>query len=541
MKNVLLAASEAVPFIKTGGLADVIGSLPKYFDKKEYDVRVILPKYACMDRSLLRGLKKSAETEVCLNWRKQYAGVYQGEADGIIYYFIDNEYYFSGPAPYDQIYLDAEKFAYFSKAVLTVLPLLDFCPDIIHCNDWQTGLIPVFLKTQFQADSFYRHIKTIFTIHNMRYQGRWYMDAYRDITGLPDSCFTMDTMECYGQANPFKGGIVESDIITTVSESYAKEIQERDGGEGLDGLMRARGCRLFGIINGLDYSVYNPETDPLIAANFGVGNWQDQKKLNKKALQEQMELGVRDDVFLIGLVSRMTDQKGFDLVAQKIEEIMKLQDVQLVLQGSGEEKYESMLVSFSKKYQHRMAVRIGYSEELAHRIYASADTFLMPSMFEPCGLSQLISLRYGTVPIVRETGGLKDTIKPYQEGNQTGTGFSFTAYHADDMMSVIRCAYHVYRNHREQWNDVVLRGMQQDYSWIKSAEKYAELYDMLVQIKSTEIEQEKVRQEAEKAAVLLRKKVDETLSQKSMGKKVEDSKPKKTAGKNKRSTSKKRK
>lgn len=541
MKKVLLAASEAVPFIKTGGLADVIGSLPKYFDKKEYDVRVILPKYACMDRSLLQGFKKTAETEVCLNWRKQYAGVYQSEEDGIIYYLIDNEYYFAGPAPYDQIYLDAEKFAYFSKAVLTVLPLLDFQPDIIHCNDWQTGLIPVFLKAQFQGDDFYRHIKTMFTIHNMRFQGRWYMDAYRDITGLPDSCFTMDTMECYGQANPFKGGIVESDIITTVSESYAREIQERDGGEGLDGLMQARSCRLFGIINGLDYSVYNPETDPMIVENFNVENWKDKKKLNKKALQEQMELGVRDDVFLIGMVSRMTDQKGFDLVVQKIEEIMELKDIQLVLQGSGEEKYESMLVSFSEKYKGRMAVKIGYSEELAHVIYASSDAFLMPSMFEPCGLSQLISLRYGTVPVVRETGGLKDTIRSYKEDNQTGTGFSFAAYHADDMMSVIRYAYDIYKNHKEQWSGIVSRGMQQDYSWIKSAEKYAELYDMLFQIKCAEIEQEKVRREAEKTAVLLRKKVDETLSRKSMEKKAEDSKPKKTAEKNKRSTSKKRK
>ncbi len=229
MKKILLAASEAVPVVKTGGLADVTGALPKYFDKEKFDVRVIIPKYACMDSSLLGKFHKIAEGEVSLSWRKQYAGVLEGQIEGITYYLIDNEYYFAGPAPYDNIFLDAEKFAYFSKAVLTVLPLIDFQPDIIHCNDWQTGLLPVFLKAQFQNDSFYRHIKTIFTIHNMRFQGRWYIDAYRDITGLPDEYFTMDKLESYGQANPLKGGVVFSDLITTVSESYALEIQQQSG------------------------------------------------------------------------------------------------------------------------------------------------------------------------------------------------------------------------------------------------------------------------------------------------------------------------
>lgn len=517
MKKILLTASEAVPIIKTGGLADVTGSLPKYFDKSKYDVRVMLPKYDCMDKSWLDRFHRIAEGEVNLNWRKQYAGVLEGEIDGITYYLIDNEYYFAGPAPYDNIFLDAEKFAYFGKAVLTVLPLIGFQPDIIHCNDWQTGLIPVFLKSQFAGDDFYRHIKTIFTIHNMRYQGRWYVEAYKDITGLPDEYFTMDKLESYGQANPFKGGIVYSDLITTVSETYAYEIQQQEGGEGLDGLMRARSNQLYGIVNGIDYNVYNPQTDASLSHTFSISDWKDKKYLDKLALQKQAGLKEDKDAFLIGMVSRLTDQKGYDLVVASIDRIMALGNVQIVLQGTGEERYVNMFKEFHQRYSGRIAVHFIYSEENAHRIYASSDALLMPSLFEPCGLSQLMSMRYGTVPMVRETGGLKDTVVPYDSTKNTGTGFTFFAYNTEDMMDMIAHAYDVYTNHPDQWAGIVEREMKQDFSWFRSAERYAELYEMLGRIKDAEVEQEKLLEEARKNHDQVQKEAQEVLLSRSVG------------------------
>lgn len=523
MKKILLTASEAVPFIKTGGLADVVGALPRYFDPEQYDVRVMIPKYACMDQTLAAKFEKVAACEVELNWRKQYAGVLMYRSEGITWYMIDNEYYFAGSEPYGHIYLDAEKFAFFSKAVLTVLPLIDFCPDVIHCNDWQTGWIPVFLKAQFQ-DAFYRHIKTIFTIHNMRFQGRWYMDAYRDITGLPDEYFTMDKLESYGQANPFKGGIVFSDFVTTVSQSYAWEIQESVGGEGLDGLMRQRSGELFGIVNGLDYKVYDPVSDPLIVENFDADSWDTKKKRNKKALQKELGLKVSEDVFLIGMVSRMTDQKGFDLVAAKLDELMEYPDIQIAVQGTGEDRYQDMFRTFSHRYPGRIAAKIQYSETLAHRIYASADAFLMPSMFEPCGLSQMISLRYGTVPMVRETGGLKDTVQPYEAKGCKGNGFTFVSYNADDMMQMVGRAHDVFKNHKEDWKTIALHGMEQDHSWEKSVKEYAKLYEMLDQIRQSEIREEARRQKEE-----ARKKKEQAKIQKEIAKTAVKRAPKKTA------------
>lgn len=540
MKKILLAASEAVPVVKTGGLADVTGALPKYFDKEKFDVRVIIPKYACMDSSLLGKFHKIAEGEVSLSWRKQYAGVLEGQIEGITYYLIDNEYYFAGPAPYDNIFLDAEKFAYFSKAVLTVLPLIDFQPDIIHCNDWQTGLLPVFLKAQFQNDSFYRHIKTIFTIHNMRFQGRWYIDAYRDITGLPDEYFTMDKLESYGQANPLKGGVVFSDLITTVSESYALEIQQQSGGEGLDGLMRARADQLYGILNGIDNRVYDPKTDQYLYCNFDEKTWKEKKGENKKCLQKEMGLKEQPDAFLIGMVSRLTDQKGYDLVMSKIDEMMSLEGVQIALQGTGEAKYENMLKDYEARYPGRIAAQFVYSERTAHRIYGSADALLMPSMFEPCGLSQLMSMRYGTVPMVRETGGLKDTVLPYNSETKKGTGFTFFQYSPDEMMKMITCAYETYMDKKEAWAGIALQDMKQDFSWAKSADKYAELYEMLCKIKESEECQEKLLEEAKRTREEVQKQAEAVLLQKSVGRQAEQQKRKESAGTRKKTTSSKR-
>ena len=478
MKKILFASSEAVPFIKTGGLADVVGSLPKYFPKNEYDVRVVVPKYMCMDRKYTEEMKLVTECQVQLNWRTQYAGVYERKEDGVTFYFIDNEYYFAGPAPYGQIYQDAEKFAYFSKAVLTILPEIGFQPDIIHCHDWQTGLIPVFLEAQFRQNEFYRYMRTVYTIHNMKFQGRWYVDAIRDVTGLDSSYFTIDKLESYGNANLLKGGIVYADHITTVSETYAKEIQSTEGGEGLDGLMRAKSFALSGIVNGLDYNVFDPKKDLAIAKKL-TGDVSSYKKANKQALQKETGLEEDTDKFLLGMVSRLTDQKGFDLVDYMMDEILGDERIQIVVLGTGEQRYEDMFRYFAQKYPGRVSANICYSEEFAHRIYAGCDAFLMPSLFEPCGLSQLMSMRYGTVPMVRETGGLKDTVEAYNEFEHTGTGFSFHNYNAHEMLYMIRYACKIYFGYPEEWEGIIHRGMAMDYSWAASASKYAEIYEGL--------------------------------------------------------------
>ena len=481
MKNILFVSSEAVPYIKTGGLADVVGSLPRYFNKEEYDVRIIIPKYACMDGSFLPDLQFKCHFYVDLNWRKQYAGIFQSEYKGITYYFVDNEFYFAGNNPYNNIYEDVEKFAYFSKAVLNALEFLDYHPDIIHCNDWQTGLLPVFLHTSFGSDPFYSGIKTVFSIHNMKFQGRWRIREVMDITGLPQQIFNSNELESYGEANYLKGGVVYADAVTTVSPTYAYDITTPEGGEGLNGLMYARRNVLYGIVNGLDYEEYNPMTDAYIKHHFSVRDVVEGKRANKKALQEGAGIRVDENAFLIGIVSRMTDQKGFDLVAYIMDEMLSTMNVQLAILGTGESRYESMFHYFQNKYPDKVHAHIGYSEERAHQIYASCDAFLMPSLFEPCGLSQLMSMRYGTVPIVRETGGLKDTVEPYNEYEQTGTGFSFNNYNAHDMLHVIQYAQRVFETDKDSWCGLMKRGMEQNFSWGTSARKYEDIYKNMLE------------------------------------------------------------
>ena len=481
MKRILFAASEAVPFMKTGGLADVTGSLPRYFDSENYDVRIILPKYACMEESFIENLHFVCHFYVNLGWRKQYAGIFQTKHKGITYYFVDNEFYFAGPKPYNRIHEDVEKFAFFSKAVLGALPFIDFCPDVIHCHDWQTGLIPVFLKCSYGDDVYYSGIKTVFSIHNLKFQGRWNIRDVKDITGLPEKAFCARELEAYGEANYLKGGCVYADAISTVSPGYASEIQTMEGGEGLQGLMYERRNQLYGIMNGLDYNEYNPECDPYIEYNFTKENVIEGKKKNKKALLH--EVGLLDKgCMLIGIVSRMTNQKGFYLISYMMDEIFSTMDVQFVVLGSGEEQYQNMFEYFRGKYPDRLAVYIGYSEERAHRIYASADAFLMPSLFEPCGLSQMMAMRYGTLPIVRETGGLKDSVEPYNEYEGTGTGFSFRNYNAHEMFYVIKYANHVFTNYKKDWNKIMLRAMQEDFSWDSSAREYEKMYEKVCEL-----------------------------------------------------------
>ncbi len=475
MKKILFVASESVPFIKTGGLADVAGSLPKYFDKKEFDVRVMIPKYACIPEEWKQKMQYNTHFYIDLAWRKQYVGILETEYEGIKFYFVDNEFYFAGDKPYGYIHEDIEKIAFFCKASLSALPSLGFRPDIIHCHDWQTGLIPVYLHDMFMENDFYHGIKTIMTIHNLKFQGIWDLKKVKDITGLNQSFFAADKLEAYGDANYLKGGIVYADLVTTVSESYAEEIKMPFYGEKLDGLMRARSNCLSGIVNGLDYDEWNPETDNLIYTNYNAKNFRKEKVKNKRGLQKELGLAQDDRKFMIGIVSRLTDQKGLDLVDYVIEEICA-EDVQLVVLGTGEEKYEHLFRHFEWKYHDRVSANIYYSNERSHKIYAACDAFLMPSLFEPCGLSQLMSLRYGTIPIVRETGGLKDTVEPYNEYEGTGTGFSFANYNAHEMLNTINYAKDVYYNRKREWNKMIDRAMAVDFSWNNSAVKYADLY-----------------------------------------------------------------
>lgn len=478
MKRILFVASECVPFLKTGGLADVVGSLPKYFPKEYFDVRVVMPKYSGIRDEFKNQMQFITNFYMDLNWRQQYVGVFKLEYNGVTFYFIDNEEHFSGDKPYAGMPWDLEKFAFFSKASLSILPVVGFRPDIIHCHDWQTGLVPVYLHERFQGSEFFCGIKSVMTIHNLKFQGVWDIKTIKSITGLSGYYFTPDKLEFKKDANYLKGGLVYADAITTVSKTYAEEIKTPFYGEGLDGLMRAREHDLRGIVNGIDYDEYDPETDGFIYKNYNARNFRKEKVKNKTGLQQDLGLEVDPKAMMIGVVSRLTDQKGFDLIAYMMEEMCQ-DNIQLVVLGTGDPKYENMFRHYAWKFDKKVSANIYYSEALSHKIYAAADAFLMPSLFEPCGLSQLMSLRYGTVPIVRETGGLKDTVEPYNEYEGTGTGFSFANYNAHEMLGTIRYAERIYYDRKREWNKIVDRGMAQDYSWASSAKQYEELYNWL--------------------------------------------------------------
>lgn len=482
MKNILYAASEAVPFIKTGGLADVVGALPKCFPKEYFDVRVIMPKYTAIKEVYKSEMKYKGNFYMDLNWRQQYVGIFELVYEGVTFYFIDNEEHFSGSEPYSGIPYDLERFAFFSKALLSALPSIGFRPDVIHCHDWQTGLVPVYLKERFQNDEFYRGIKTVMTIHNLKFQGVWDIKTIKAVTGLSDYYFTPDKLEFKKDANYLKGGLVFADMITTVSKTYASEIKTPFYGEGLDGLLRARDNSLQGIINGIDYDIYNPETDGCIHKNFTIKNFRKEKVKNKTALQRELKLSEDPKKMMIGIVSRLTDQKGFDLIAYMMDELCN-DNIQLVVLGTGDTKYENMFRHYAWKCEDKVSANIFYSEEMSHKIYAGCDAFLMPSLFEPCGLSQLISLRYGTVPIVRETGGLIDTVSPYNEYEASGTGFRFANYNAHEMLGIIRYAERIYYDKKREWNKIIDRGMAEDFSWQTSAHAYQDLYDWLCEPK----------------------------------------------------------
>lgn len=481
MRNILFVASESVPFIKTGGLADVVGSLPKSFPKEEFDVRIVIPNYTCIPWQYRRQFKYI--THFHMNFGEinsnEYVGIMTTQYDGITFYFIDNEHYFGGNSPYGDTKFDIEKFCFFSKAVLSILPTINFKPDIIHCHDWQTGVLPVYLNTIFRDNPSYDNIRTIMTIHNLKFQGIWDIETLKKITGFPDYVFRSTDMEYKRDANMLKGGLVYSNYITTVSNSYKEEIQSEYYGEGLDGVIREKSGALFGILNGIDYNEYNPETDNKIFSQYNAYSFIENKSINKVKLQRELGLEENEGKFMIGVISRLTDQKGVDLIGHVLEEIVD-DYTQLVVIGTGDEEYENMFRYYEWKLKGKVSGNIYFSNKRAHKIYAAADAMLVPSRFEPCGLTQLIALRYGTVPIVRETGGLRDTVEPYNIYLDSGTGFSFENYNAHEMLNIINYAKQIYFDERDKWNGIAFRGMNKDFSWKSSAEEYSRLYRKLM-------------------------------------------------------------
>ncbi len=478
MKLVFVTA-EAEPFAKTGGLGEVTGSLAAFLHKIGIDVRIIMPKYSSISEDYQSEFKHLARFDVPVAWRKQYCGLEEMVYQGIPYYFIDNEYYFTRPRVYGE-YDDAERFTFFSRAALeSLIHIPGFKPDIIHCHDWHTALIPLMLKTFYSREPLYYPLKTVFTIHNLKYQGVFPKEVLSNIVGLGMDFYNESNLEFYDGINFMKGALAYSDMITTVSPTYAEEIQNPFYGERLDGVLRKKKELLRGILNGIDYKVYDPLNDPYLIMPYN--NFTIAKEENKKHLQNILCLPIRGDIAVIGMVSRLVDQKGLDLLAHILDEILDL-DIQMVVLGTGENQYEEMLRYFASKYSEKLAIRLEFSNQLAHLIYAGADMFLMPSRFEPCGIAQMIAMRYGTVPIVRETGGLKDTIIPFNDITKIGNGFSFVNYNAHELLFMIKRALTIFQNDKPAWNNIVQSAFKSNFSWNRSANEYLKIYKSLLQI-----------------------------------------------------------
>ena len=474
--KVLYVASEAVPFVKTGGLADVAGSLPKALLKEDVDIRVIMPKYGAIGKEYIDSMEHVYDGELEVAWRSKYIGLDKLVLENVTYYFVDNQEYFNreGFYGYDD---DAERFSFFSRAVLNLLPAMDFWPDVIHTNDWHAGLVNVFLKLEHMEDERYQNIKTLYTIHNLKYQGVFPKDIMPDVLGLDWKYFNNGDLEFFDAVNFMKGGIIYADYVSTVSKTYAKEIQYEYFGEHLDGLLRSRKDDLFGIVNGIDYDVYNPMTDKNLFETYDVDS-PDRKRDNKVALQKLLGLPEDRRMPVVALVSRLVAAKGLDLIVRMMDEILMHEDIQFVVLGTGDKEYEDWFKGLAWRFPHKVSANIRFSNELAQRIYAGADIFLMPSNYEPCGIGQIVAMRYGTIPVVRETGGLKDTVQQYDKYTQTGNGFVFSDYNAHEMMYALKKALGSYANYAE-WNQIVHNAMASDYSWTNSAKEYKKLYEQL--------------------------------------------------------------
>ena len=471
--NVLFATSEAVPVAKTGGLADVAGALPKALEELGVHTAVVMPKYGLIKEEVLQSFTQIAQFEVAFGWRSQYVGLWKGVVDGVTYYLIDNEYYFKRGGLYGYGD-DAERFVFFSVAVLAAAYFYEEEKfDLIHCNDWQTGLIPFLLKQRFADHDYWRNTSSVYTIHNLMYQGIYGIEQMKELLGAGDECFTAEGLEFYGDASCMKAGVQFADKLTTVSPTYAQEIQTAYYGERMDSLLSYRSEDLYGIINGIDTEHYDPMKDIHLVSPYRHSLAR--KRKNKTDLQAEMSLPVDETIPLIGLVSRLVEQKGLDLVMETLDELLYEQPVQMIVLGSGDEKYERFFYEASLRHPDKFRFWLGYSDRMASRIYGGADLFSMPSRFEPCGLSQLISLNYRTVPIVRETGGLKDTVLPYNEFTYEGNGFTFTNYNAHEYLFTVKRAIEFYQN-KEVWQRIVDNGSRVDYSWKNSAKQYKSLY-----------------------------------------------------------------
>ena len=476
-RSVVFIGSECYPFVKTGGLADVMYALPKALSRMNCDVKVILPRYACIPweyqcKMVYRG---EFQMPLCSDGRSFYVGIMEYVWDGVVYDFIDNQEFFSDGNPYTSIIGDIPKFCFFSKAALAALNYMDWIPDVIHCHDWQAALVPVYLRTLFQTTPLSR-AKTMLTIHNLRFQGVYNIPTIRYWSGLPNFVFNKDALsQNWLDANMLKGGLTYCNMITTVSNTYAGEIQTPEYGETLDAHLRYHSGKLRGIVNGIDYDIWNPWTDPMLHTNYDITNVLPRKKENKRALQEELGLWQDDHKFVIGLISRLTNQKGLDLVNAILPQIMD-EHTQIVVLGTGDKGYEDAFRYYENAYRGNLCANIMYDEGRAHRIYAGADALLVPSKFEPCGLTQLIGMHYGTIPIVRETGGLKDTVQPHNEFTHDGNGFTFDRYDPGLLLDAINRAKTFYFTNRYCWDEMVQRDMDKNVSWENSAWQYRNLY-----------------------------------------------------------------
>ena len=474
--KLLYAASESAPFMKTGGLADVAGSLPLALKNEGHDVRVVMPLYSKIDEKYKKNMTHIGHFFVDLNWRHQYAGVFSHDLDGVTYYFIDNEYYFDRASAYGEVD-DGERFIFFSKAVVQLMKFLDFKADIVHANDWHTGLVPLYIKDFSRGDSFYHNMKSVYTIHNMKYQGVFPASILGEVASLSYEYYHEFGLKYYDNINMMKGGIVYCDLLTTVSKTYSEEIKSSYFGENLEGVIQANSYKLHGVVNGIDYEKFNPETDPNIDFNYSIDDLGIKVK-NKMALQERFNLPVNPDIPMIGMVTRMVAMKGLDLIVRIFDELIQ-ENVQFVLLGTGDKEYESAFKHFEYTYPDKVASRIYFNEAESHKIYAGVDLFLMPSLAEPCGISQLISLRYGTVPLTRETGGLKDTILPYNQFTGEGNGFSFRNQNAHELLYKLKDAINIYHD-KNIWEALMKSGMQSKNDWEASSKEYIRLYNQII-------------------------------------------------------------
>ena len=476
-RSVAFIGSECYPFVKTGGLGDVMSALPKALAKLNLDVKVILPRYKCIPQKYQEKMeyRGSFYMDLCADGKQYYVGIMEYQEDGVVYDFIDNDEFFSWGDPYTNLIDDIPKFCYFGKAALAALNYLDWTPDVVHCHDWQAALVPLYLRTCFSDTNVGRAI-AVLTIHNLRFQGVYDRKTIQYWSGLPDYVFNKDCMiQNWLDANMLKGGITYSNKVTTVSNTYAWEIQTEEYGEGLEEHLRYHNNKVLGIVNGIDTDIWNPATDKLLTSKYDAESAIKNKKANKKALQESLGLDVDDNKMVIGLISRLTNQKGLDIVNDVIPGIMD-GNTQVVVLGTGDARYEDTFRYYEDKYKGSFCAYIAYNENVAHNIYAGCDALLVPSRFEPCGLTQLISMRYGAVPIVRETGGLKDTVQPYNAFENTGNGFTFDRYESGLLYDAINRAKTLYFENRVYWDDMVVRDMNKDVSWEQSAKQYKDMY-----------------------------------------------------------------